>query len=419
MKKIISLLLVILMILGCVACGDKEDALDPDLGLYEGESATYLGMTLSIQDLYSNGFSIELKAKGKCTVNADGTEANGKWSAENGVFTAKAGGVEFNGTLQDGTLYIEDMQGMGVDVTFVNNSYSANLAAAQAAAQEEPGKAAKENKKSDKKADKKADKSAAEIYYTIGYAAGGFEFGAEYLEMTGMGGTELTLNADGSGKVIFKQDGTDDVEYAFTWTKDGKMKSAGVEVFNFEKTDDTTLKFYPSTASKDMYYIMSSDANATVESGAAEAGTDTGAAADLDADIGETVTAEPELAVVTAGAVGEPAPKGDGMASEEAILRMLHYYMVRSDKYDYPTYEELVAVVGVEAKDGGNDGPDFMSEKGTHKATWYADEKNYIRFDFRPAKDDETKWITKQWMANGSRINREHAAEADISDLIS
>ena len=417
MKKIISILLTVMMLFACIACGDKEDSFDPDLGLYEGESATYLGMTLSIQDLYSNGFSFELKAKGKCTVNADGTEASGKWSVENGVFTAKAGGVEFNGTLKDGTLYIEDMQGMGVDITFVNNSYSANLAAAQAAAQaatEDSGKAAKEDKKSDKKTDKRADKNTAETYYTIGYAAGGYEFGAEYLEMTGMGGTELTLNPDGSGKVIFKQDGTDDVEYAFTWTKDGKMKSSGVEVFNFEKTDDTTLKFYPSTATKDMYYIMSSDANATVESGASDDGT----AEALDADI--TVTAgEPEPAAVSAGATGEPTPKGDGMASEEAILRMLHYYMVRSDKYDYPTYEELVAVVGVEAKDGGNDGPDFMSEKGTHKATWYVDEMNYIRFDFRPAKDDETKWITKQWMANGSRISRENAAEVDISDLIS
>lgn len=129
MKKHLALLLSLCMLLALVACGGGSEAADdPNLGLYEAATAEMWGIEIEVGDLYENGFTLELKAKGKCTINADGTKANGKWTLDGDQIHLSAGGVEIDGILSDGTIAVEDLMGMGVNMVFVNAAYGAPVA---------------------------------------------------------------------------------------------------------------------------------------------------------------------------------------------------------------------------------------------------------------------------------------------------
>ena len=121
-KRLLTLggiaLAVILLIALVSSCGGGADADDPNLGVYNAVTAEMWGMEMPITDMFENGVSIELKEKGKCVMNIDGTTGKGKWTLEDGVFYAEAGGAELNGTLEKGVLYAENVLDMGVNLTF-------------------------------------------------------------------------------------------------------------------------------------------------------------------------------------------------------------------------------------------------------------------------------------------------------------
>ena len=64
MKKTIALLLALGMLLCLSACGGSAEP-DPNAGLYEAVSATALGYTIPVEDVFEEGFSLELKNGGK------------------------------------------------------------------------------------------------------------------------------------------------------------------------------------------------------------------------------------------------------------------------------------------------------------------------------------------------------------------
>ena len=113
-------LAVILLIVLVSSCGGGGGAAsdDPNLGVYNAVTAEMWGMEMPITDMFENGVSIELKEKGKCEMNIDGTTGKGTWTLEDGVFSAEAGGAELNGTLEKGVLYAENVLDMGVNLTF-------------------------------------------------------------------------------------------------------------------------------------------------------------------------------------------------------------------------------------------------------------------------------------------------------------
>lgn len=129
MKKYLSLFLILCLLLGLVACGgDKGEASDdPNLGLYEAYTAEMWGIEMSVADIYEKGFTVELKAKGKCALEVDGKKANGKWSLEGENIHIKGGGVEMDGVLKDGVITVEDLMGMGLTMTFKNMSYAPSV----------------------------------------------------------------------------------------------------------------------------------------------------------------------------------------------------------------------------------------------------------------------------------------------------
>ena len=141
MKKLKSLLAVVLaaaLLLSMTACGGgDEKSTDPNAGVYKAVTAEMWGMEMAIEDIWSGGFEIELKDKGKCQIRIDGEKANGKWELSGSSFHVEGGGVDCSGTLKDGVMTLENVLDMGVNLTFHKEGYRPSASVPEA----EPGEA--------------------------------------------------------------------------------------------------------------------------------------------------------------------------------------------------------------------------------------------------------------------------------------
>ena len=113
---LVFVLLIVLLIRGCT--GAVKDALDPNLGVYNATTAEMYGIEMDVTDVWEGGVSIELKAKDKCVFNIDGDKYNIKWTLDGTDINVKGKGLDCDGTLNQGTLVLEDVLGMGVNLTF-------------------------------------------------------------------------------------------------------------------------------------------------------------------------------------------------------------------------------------------------------------------------------------------------------------
>lgn len=91
---------------------------DPNIGMWIAESADMSDLSIPVKELFEKGFTIELKAKGKCALDINGTKANGKWTLENGKLHIEGGGLDYDGTIKGGVLTLEDVLGSGATLTF-------------------------------------------------------------------------------------------------------------------------------------------------------------------------------------------------------------------------------------------------------------------------------------------------------------
>ena len=108
---LVFVLLIVLLIRGCT--GAVRDAFDPNLGVYNDTTAEIYGIEMDVTDV-----CIELKAKDKCVFNIDGDKYNIKWTLDGTDINVKGKGLNCDGTLNQGTLVLEDVLGMGVNLTF-------------------------------------------------------------------------------------------------------------------------------------------------------------------------------------------------------------------------------------------------------------------------------------------------------------
>ena len=127
MKKILSLMLAALLLLSFAGCSSGDDENDPNLGVYTAKTAEYRGLTVEVNQFFEQGFSIELKSGGKCKLTADGETANGKWTLEGTKFHVNGGGIDCDGTLENGVIRLDYD---GVVFNMVNEDYVAPTAEA-------------------------------------------------------------------------------------------------------------------------------------------------------------------------------------------------------------------------------------------------------------------------------------------------
>ena len=118
--------LVILLIVLLVSCGGKNQGDQDDWGVYEGISCVVSGT-----ELVPEGEWIELQKKGKAKLCIMGDEFSGKWTLDGTAFHVNGGGIECDGTLENGVMSIDYD---GVVFNLVNEAYAAPAAQAPAPA---------------------------------------------------------------------------------------------------------------------------------------------------------------------------------------------------------------------------------------------------------------------------------------------
>ena len=100
---------------------EPESALDsfpdPNIGVYTASLVEMYGLEMDPGEIYSEGFIIELKEGGKCTIITDGKNADGTWSLENGVLTVDDGSSTATGTLANGVMKLINMLEQGLSIT--------------------------------------------------------------------------------------------------------------------------------------------------------------------------------------------------------------------------------------------------------------------------------------------------------------
>ncbi|WP_026660411.1 hypothetical protein [Butyrivibrio sp. AC2005] len=103
------------------ACGSDSGADDPNLGVYEATTAKMSGIELNVKDVWEDGLTIELKKGGKAHLQSGDEGGNFKWKLDGETFHGEGGGATFDGTVKDGVMVLEDLEGSGVTVTLVCN----------------------------------------------------------------------------------------------------------------------------------------------------------------------------------------------------------------------------------------------------------------------------------------------------------
>ena len=95
-RKNFGMAVILVLILGLLSgCGKGEP--DPNSGVYEGTTATMMGMTMDVSEVYENGVTFDLQDGGKCVANLDGEEVKLKWSTDGDKIHIEGGGVELDG----------------------------------------------------------------------------------------------------------------------------------------------------------------------------------------------------------------------------------------------------------------------------------------------------------------------------------
>ena len=91
---------------------------DDVLGLYTAQKAETNGDSISIESMWENGFSIELKNKGKAEITVDGNKGSANWTLDGERFTISGSGIDCSGTLKNGVMTLENVMNSGVTLTF-------------------------------------------------------------------------------------------------------------------------------------------------------------------------------------------------------------------------------------------------------------------------------------------------------------
>ena len=118
MKKILTLLLSVAMLLTLAACGGGEP--DPNAGMYLGVSGEMSGITLTMEELFPGESYLELKDGGKADLVLEGDKIPGKWTLEGEDFNLVVEGEDCPGTLKDGVITF-DFAGSGITLVFAKD----------------------------------------------------------------------------------------------------------------------------------------------------------------------------------------------------------------------------------------------------------------------------------------------------------
>ena len=117
MKKLICITLVMLLLISLIAVFSRKDN-DPYLGVWKAAKGEMLGVSMDVDNFFGEGFAIELKANGKCSINLDGKKANGSWTLNDGMIEINGGGINSKGSLENSRLTLKYIFGTSITIVF-------------------------------------------------------------------------------------------------------------------------------------------------------------------------------------------------------------------------------------------------------------------------------------------------------------
>lgn len=129
MKKAMSMLTALVLLLTLTACGGGAAKEDANLGKYLGDQVK-VGTWGKMSEIYDSGDNyLELKADGKGDFSLDGSTQAVTWTAdgEKLTLTIESDGekMECSGTVKDGVIALDDFFGMDMPMTFVKEGVEA------------------------------------------------------------------------------------------------------------------------------------------------------------------------------------------------------------------------------------------------------------------------------------------------------
>ena len=255
--RILALVVLALVALAAIVyifagkSGGKNTAGSDDLGLYVAQAGEMNGLSINIENLWDDGFTIELKDKGKAEISIGGEKGSAKWTLDGDKFTVKGSGIDCSGTLKNGVLTLENAMDSGVTLTFTKDGAalpSADVAAEEPAVlpAEEPAETPDEQEQP-ALAENAADDGVLGVYYADKAVAYGMDVAISTIWENGY---SLELQED--GKCIATFDGsTSEAAWKlegeiFTLSEDGidltGTLSGGVLIF--ENIMDTGVDIY-------------------------------------------------------------------------------------------------------------------------------------------------------------------------------
>jgi len=111
-KRALCMVMVFVLAMSLCAC-----SADPNCGKYVCKDVKVGDISVSAQEAYPNGSSIELKTAGACTIILDGAVYEGSWKSENSNVTITLEGEESTGSISGNTMTI-DIYNVGMTMTF-------------------------------------------------------------------------------------------------------------------------------------------------------------------------------------------------------------------------------------------------------------------------------------------------------------
>ncbi len=115
----VGALIVVVLLIVLVSSLFSGGSDDPNIGVWQAEEITMMGMTMKPTDIYPEGISLELKSNGKCTLTMDGDDYSADYEIDGTSFKMIDGGEEFPGTIVGNEIEITNLLDMGIDIKFV------------------------------------------------------------------------------------------------------------------------------------------------------------------------------------------------------------------------------------------------------------------------------------------------------------
>lgn len=120
-RKLIAMVLSVAFTLTLLAsCGKNGPPVsdDPNIGVWKATKVEMFGEESDANEVFENGFELELMENGKCELRGDNGKDTYQWKAQGNAIAVSIDGTDFmTATINDGVMVIDDFMETGMKIT--------------------------------------------------------------------------------------------------------------------------------------------------------------------------------------------------------------------------------------------------------------------------------------------------------------